>query len=1036
MEPQAYSSKPLATGSVCWGHTLAFVFRDLHHRLMELFTAATTLGKLLSTGYSLYQAVQGKGADFELDMKAYESLVELGGQLGNWFPKDAAAKDAAQALAVLTVAFGKSFHECFGAFHSFDDKARLQANLTAAVEWAQPIGQADSKKPPLSLPELLSDPEKTPYFASLWAAFTHRNIPGKAGRGEISNFPEPLIDRPSGDARIRFEQVFRRNVGELLSSPVGRDLSLAVLRVDGAAERARWVERLLVADMATWNQRHVFGNVRGHDTLPAMPLGKMYVEPNARLRKERGQYGTASSILASLRAALEKHSLVVVTADFGHGKSLTARTIAYQTAQSFRDNGSRPSADLERPIFVKCQTAFSTSSIELAQAVRRAQWLALKDELGIEELAESDDALSPPQKRQRTLFLLDGLDEVAFLERDCLHFFEKLRGQLTSLHRAIVFSRPHSLPTEKLAEWGVPVFELLPFDTDGADLGQAGQWLIRWNQCSGRSSIEPSALQTDGLVDLARTPILLFMMAYTWGDLKALYADWQPPESEHGRQEDANATPRDSFAEQEAIWDRKHRIYEAFFRAIAWGKYERDRDGHPAIKKAASALREALDARSMLDAVTPNHSRTIADTERERLLPAMLWLMGRVAWRSRCLQQEPKPKTLTRSQVERLLEDELDIDDPKVTEVVRDGLLLAMQADLSESSRPILFGHQSFREFLVARCWSELLRVLVDPQTEAEQKTGLIIILRDGQLREGDDRSFDFLRARLRQWSGTDRERLYEWSLAEFMNDAIEKQQPTLRSDTRRDFRCTALALASTVASKSGLVLGNHSCLRSLLASYWIAEETCSVWAVRLQANSLNAPGVQIRGANLFGANLSGANLSGANLSGANLLDADLTEATLARANLSEANLSGANLAGATLSDATLYSANLSGVNLSGATLSGANLYGANLASANLSGANLSDAKLDRAILTKAKLDGAKLYGANLSGAFLYGAKLNGANLSGANLHRAQLDEAKLNGAKLYGAVLDEDGYQIAVANGAIVDETTRVTTRSFRKEV
>lgn len=76
MDPQAYSSRALAIGSVCC-HTLALRNHDHHHRLMELFTAATTLGKLLSTGYSLHNALQGKGADFELDMKAYESLVDL-----------------------------------------------------------------------------------------------------------------------------------------------------------------------------------------------------------------------------------------------------------------------------------------------------------------------------------------------------------------------------------------------------------------------------------------------------------------------------------------------------------------------------------------------------------------------------------------------------------------------------------------------------------------------------------------------------------------------------------------------------------------------------------------------------------------------------------------------------------------------------------------------------------------------------------------------------------------------------------------------
>ncbi len=187
---------------IAWDHGALELEPLIHARYaacMEPLTVATTLGKLLSTGYSVYKAVKGHGEDFELDLKAYESLVELGGQLGGWLPKDASAKEGAQALAVLTVAFGKAFHECFGALHGFDDPKRLQANLTAAVAWAQPTGTEGARRPPLSLPELLADPEKTPYFASLWAAFTKHSLPGKAGRGDISVFDEPLIDSPRGE---------------------------------------------------------------------------------------------------------------------------------------------------------------------------------------------------------------------------------------------------------------------------------------------------------------------------------------------------------------------------------------------------------------------------------------------------------------------------------------------------------------------------------------------------------------------------------------------------------------------------------------------------------------------------------------------------------------------------------------------------------------------------------------------------------------------------------------------------------------------
>ncbi|MBL9008952.1 MAG: pentapeptide repeat-containing protein [Myxococcales bacterium] len=988
---------------------------------MEPISAASAIGKLLSTGYSIYKAVQGHGADFELDLKAYESLIELGGQLGSWLPKEASAKEGAQALAVLTLAFGKAFHDCFGTLHGFDDPKRLRANLDAAVAWAQPAGPPDRKKPPLSLPELLAEPEKTPYFASLWAAFTQRNLPGKAGAGDIAVFAAPLIDAPSGDDRRRFETAFRRNVAELLASPGARDLSVAVLRIDQAAERARWVERLLVGDMATWHLRHVFANVRshGHDTLPPMPLGTMYVEPWARLRSQRPTDSERQPIRTLLRSVLQQHPLVVVTADFGHGKSLTARTLAYEVAQAFLNHGSQPSAELERPVFVKCQTAFSTSNIELAQAVRRAQWLTLRNDLGIGELSEADKALSPPSARQRTLFLLDGLDEVAFLERDGQHFFEHLRGQLSTRHRAVVFSRPHSLPAEQLADWGVPVLQLEPFDTDGDDLGQAGQWLTRWNACSGRPPIAPSDVRSDGLHDLAGTPILLFMIAYTWGNLQTLYADWEPPASPA---DDTSPAPLPQgptqLQQREAAWDRKHRIYEAFFRAIAWGKFERDRDAHPVIRRAARALHSALVERSLVPAEPPpSPAAAPDDVERRELTQAMLWLMARVAWHAACLSHQPKPKPLTRSQVDRLLEDELDLTDPKSAEVARDGLLLAMQADLSESSRPILFGHQSFREFLIARCWSDLLRVCVDPATPEREAKRLTGILRAAPLREEDAANFAFLRARLRQWPPAARQRLLTWALAEFENDALETTPATLRRDTRRDIRTTALALACTVAPAPGLALTDPSALRSLLASYWVADEVPMLWAPRLQAPALDVPGADLRAANLEGANLAQARLPGVDLHGAYLQEANLQGATL-----DGAKLFGATLSGAYLQKANLIAANLVAANLVAAKLQGAHLQGATLFAAVLEGAHLQGAHLQGAYLQGAHLEGADLEGADLQGADLEGAYLQGAHLQGANLERANLFMADLRGARL-----GEAGYAWAVQSGAVVDASTQI---------
>ena len=1001
---------------------------------------AVILGKLLGVGYSLYKA-HSKG-DIEFELGTWMDLVDLAGQIRSWTPAGQPAQLQAQVIALLTQAFGRAFHEHFGLQKDYDKK-RLEAHFQAAIHWAQSDPSTDPHMPPVSLDAILTNPEKSEYFSALWRAFNKRALPGKAGRSDLAPYHEPLIEDPTGKDRRDFEGVFRRTVMAFLTAPTTKDLRLAVLSTKPDADRAQWVEGLVVGDMATWGRRHVFGNVRGHTTLPAMPLEATYVEPNAVLRGNAKSEQVA--ICGAVREALETHQLVVVCADFGHGKSLTARTIAYQAAKTFLSEGGKPAAELERPVFIKCQSAVTGTGFDLAQAVRQAQWHVLK-ELGIGSVRATDPALSLPPDSQRTLYLIDGLDELAFLERDIVSLFEHLRGQLTDKHRAVVFSRPHTLPRKELSEWKIPVFELQPFDCDGDKLGQVGAWLSCWNECSGRKHIEPSELAESGLLDLAKTPILLFMIAYTWGDNDTLYPDWQ------------STGVQDA---QEAGWDRRNRLYESFFRAIAFGKYEQDRDEHPTVVKAAEKLQEALEARGLISDIhapattvkttgkTSKHKTDDAAGKRHLLTEAMLWLMSRIAWEAYCLEQGTKPKQLKRRNIEDIIERELGIEDEGTVEVVLGGLLLSMQADLSESTRPILFGHKSFREFLVGRCWASLLATVTDPNVSDSIKTMVVKVLQSGSLLTSEDSSFDFLRARLRQWDDLSKSRLFQWAHREFSDERIENIKATVREDSRRYIRAAALALATSFAPKNGYELEDDTALRSLLSSYWVSLESMVMWAPRLsilraylvgamlrQANlqraqlqraQLQRANLQLAhldGANLVDANLQGANLEGANLYMAYLRNANLEYANLAYSNMNKADLTGAHLAGAKLQSAELKRAQLPGAifrraNLRSAHLQAANLALADLEEANLGGAYLQDANLSGASFSEANLSRANLRGANLSRANLYGANLYRADLYGANLDQANLSEAILLQANMSKAQLDVTGLRLARAGGA-----------------
>jgi pentapeptide repeat protein/CHAT domain-containing protein len=119
----------------------------------------------------------------------------------------------------------------------------------------------------------------------------------------------------------------------------------------------------------------------------------------------------------------------------------------------------------------------------------------------------------------------------------------------------------------------------------------------------------------------------------------------------------------------------------------------------------------------------------------------------------------------------------------------------------------------------------------------------------------------------------------------------------------------------------------------------------------------------------LSGADLSNADLSNADLYGADLSNADLSNAKLWNANLYTADLSGAKLHAAVLVDALLYGATLSNVDLSDATLSNVDLSDANLAHVNLDNATLSNVDLSDANLAQVNLDRA----ASVSGVWYKG---------------------------------------------------------------
>jgi uncharacterized protein YjbI with pentapeptide repeats len=662
-----------------------------------------------------------------------------------------------------------------------------------------------------------------------------------------------------------------------------------------------------------------------------------------------------------LDVLLERHPIVVVRADFGHGKSLTARTVAWRAAQSYLQN-KKSSVDIFRPVFVKCAEDFESHADELGKVLKRAEW-RLARALGLD--VSLDDIAFEKPSAGKVLYLIDGLDEVALGEQEVKSLFLRMKEKSSKQCRFIVFTRPAALG-HGVHLRDVPILDLQPFSCEnGYDElpgGQVGKWLRLWAGMMNQSSaITVEDLRSRGLLEISGTPILLFMIAFTWDEYRGGRASLVA-------------------------------IYESFFRQIARGKHEQDRDRNRPIAEASAEILRRL--------IELGH----VDSEAEPP-EAMLWLMSRVAWKSRCLEDsewlEGRKRVLRIYDVQKILEEELEIQgDARLERVIQLGVLLALQADLEEGNARILFGHQSFREFLVGRYWAGELRRRMrggDRNWERVKDEPLL----QGRLLGKEDASFRFLSEHTGTWSLSEREHLFRWAEDCFNDERLVEGASAFREDRRVLLREAALAIGSSLLPTQGIHARHPWTLRSVLAWFWMLSQEPMILAPKFQSPGADLSNADLGGADLRESDLSGAkimfaNLDASDLSGANLTDVAAYGVSMDRVNLRSAILQGANLSGASLCS----------VVLSKAEMVEANLRGANMTSAELGDADMRDSDLSNANLADANLRGADLSGSKLRGASFWGARLGLANLSNADLSNAVLAEANLYGAVLGGAIL------------------------------
>jgi hypothetical protein len=964
---------------------------------MEPVAAIAVLSKLIGAGLAAKGALLSEGFD-DKDITALKTFLDTGADLAK-AGKAPSSGASASHLALVARAFGQAFgrhwqHDTrfvpkggLGRFLSKDERRRaeeIEARTRAAALKLKTPGDRPPDKAELNLVESLGgSPLDTPYFRALWDAYAE---PGSLLLGAEGGDPPLLM---SDTTRREFERHFLLAYWEALSSPAGEVVSAYLEKL--SSYRALLVRDLLLEDMASWGGRHVFGNLeRKHreriEPLPFMPLEEMYVEPDGVLERGGKTEGKAEPILGLVDRLLgePRVHVVVVKADFGSGKSLTARTLAARWAERYLKEARAVSMDLPLPVFVRCTDDFPGGGFDLGPVVRRAfRRQAVSFDLS---LPAGDEAFAMPEARQKMIFLLDGLDEVAFGARQLDALFERLLGEdATDRQRFVIFSRPGALPSS-LDKQGVRVVRLLPFQRASGDTQLAGaidttprdqiaKWLERWNPLSRRSDpITLAKLDARGLLEIASTPILLLMIAHTW--------DFH--------------SERDTPAELAEI-------YEDFFWHIARGKHEADQDENKAVFEASERLLKVLRTRGELGdgAEAPD---------------AMLWLMGRVAWEARKLEQLEPPVQLRTRHVDNLVEKELGIDGAEdVIRIIRVGLLLAMQADLETRSDHILFGHRSFREFLVARYWASRLRKIVEARPrDRDMLTGKLL---GGGLLGEKEKSFRFLMQMVNStpsrrraasplgWTVEERRALIEWCQDQFESeeqDFGDSRCTALRADQRAMLREAALAIGSSTAGSKGLT-AKPGALRSMLTWFWSIGQKAIVIAPKANLQHADLHDADIREADLHEADLTEARLEKAHLSRANLERALLRNAFGTRATFDGAILVRADMRGIWAFGSRFIGAQLEGALLDGGALQYAIFMGANLAHASLDGVELTDADMQDADLRGANLSNADLEGAVLTGAILTGAVLTGATYNSATQWPAGFDPA------LHGAIRRED---------------------------
>jgi hypothetical protein len=213
-----------------------------------------------------------------------------------------------------------------------------------------------------ALNDWLAPPLSTPWGRALWDVLARRQI-------ELA----PVL--ASSEERRAFERRFMAAWSLNTSTGEGDEIERAVLGL-GELDAAQLREQL-VAELATWGGRHVFGNLRAGAELQGMPwmsLEAVYVEPEVQWVQER----TQRSGPALKHAVGDRAGAPADLGDRGHGpRQDPHRPNVREGARLDWLEAKDAPGERWLPIYVRCADEMRAGHTELKNLVANAwvsQW--------------------------------------------------------------------------------------------------------------------------------------------------------------------------------------------------------------------------------------------------------------------------------------------------------------------------------------------------------------------------------------------------------------------------------------------------------------------------------------------------------------------------------------------------------------------------------------------------------------------------------------------------------------------------------------